>query len=270
MSEERFRFAYFPGCSLESSAKEFDESTREVCEALGVELVEIPDWNCCGATSAHSLDRALSLALPTRNLRLADQMGLDLLAPCAACFSREKLAVLKLAEEGSPLSITARHLIEVLTNPPILERIKGAVKREPSLKVVCYYGCLLARPPELVDFDDPENPQMMDDIVRAIGCEPVDWSFKTDCCGAGLSIARTDVVLKLVGRLIEMAHEAGADCIAVACPMCHSNLDGRQKGAVKRFGGQTMPVLYITELIGMALGLEPQKWFKKHTVPVRF
>jgi len=278
MSEGKLRFAYFPGCSLESSAREFDESTREICKALGVELVEIPDWNCCGATSAHSLDSTLALALPARNLRIADRMGLDMLAPCAACFNREKMTAVQLAEDeslrakfldGKPLSIGVRHLIEVLASPPLLERIKRSVQKKLGLKVVCYYGCLLVRPPDVVSFDDVENPKMMDDIVRAIGCEALDWSFKTDCCGAGLSIARTDLVLKLVARLIEMAHEAGADCISVACPMCHANLDGRQKAAVKRFGIQTMPVLYITELVGMALGLDPERWFKRHMIPVR-
>ncbi|HID55864.1 TPA: hypothetical protein EYP37_05010 [Candidatus Poribacteria bacterium] len=202
-----------------------------------------------------------------------------MMAPCAACFNREKIAAAKLSEEeslrarllgGKPLSIAVHHLIEVLASPPVLEEIKRSVRRELGLKVVCYYGCLLTRPPELVGFDDIENPGMMDDIVRAIGCEALDWSFKTECCGAGLSVSRTDLVLKLVARLIEMAHEVGADCISVACPMCHANLDSRQKAAIERFGGQSMPTLYITELVGMALGLNPEMWFKRHMIPPMF
>jgi heterodisulfide reductase subunit B len=257
--------SYFPGCSLHSTAREYDASTRAVFEALGVELRELADWNCCGSTSAHSINRELSRLLPGRNLEIADRAGLDLLIPCAACYSRSKAAD---AELSAP-RVEINHILEFLEREDILERLESLITAPlTGLRAVCYYGCLTSRPPRVVGTPADENPGSMDRLVELSGATALPWSFKTDCCGAGLSIARRDVVLRLVGRLLAMADEAGADCIVVACTMCHMNLDALQNEAVRLRGSmKPMPVLYISELLGLAME-HPQapRWLDRHLV----
>ncbi len=265
------RFAYFPGCSMHSTAKEYAESLESVCEALDLELVEIPDWNCCGATSAHSLDHKLSIALPARNLALAEQMGLDIAVPCAACYNRLAVANENLKNqpelreeinESLPQkfrgNIKVRPLIEVIVNEVGLSKIAEAVK-EPlsSLKVACYYGCLLVRPPKILGFDDAEDPQSLDRLVKTLGAETVEWPHKTECCGASFSLTRRDIVYKLTGDVLKMAKRAGADCIVTACPLCMSNLDMRQSDIEKMTGEKfDLPVFFFTELMGWAMHLD--------------
>ncbi|HEY75033.1 MAG TPA: heterodisulfide reductase subunit B [Thermoflexia bacterium] len=272
------KFAYYPGCTIGTTAVEFGLSTDAVCEALEVELVELEDWNCCGASSAHSLDHELSLRLPARNVALAQGTGLDIVAPCPACYQHILAADIKLREdeewrremegvlgftydgEGRP-----RHLLEVLSTPEMIEAVRQKVTRPlEGLRVVSYYGCVLVRPPEITGWDDPEHPVRMDLLMEAIGAEPVDWSYKVDCCGASLALSRSDVVTTLSTRLAEAAREAGADVIACACGMCQINLDTRQ--ALE----ERVPVLYFTELMGLAFGLPGVgKWLGKHTVDPR-
>ncbi len=269
------KYTYYPGCTIGTTAVEFGLSTDAICEALGVELVELEDWNCCGASSAHSLDHELALRLPARNIALAQEAGLDIVAPCPACYQhvlqadmelrqnevwrREMEALLGFTYTGRP---RARHLLEVLTEPEVLERIRQKVTRPlTGLKVASYYGCVLVRPPEFTGWDDPEHPMRMDVLMEALGAEPVPWSYKVDCCGASLSLSRSAVVVTLSTRLAKEAQEAGADVIACACGMCQINLDTRQ--ALE----QKIPVLYFTELMGVALGLpQAKKWFGKHMV----
>jgi heterodisulfide reductase subunit B2 len=261
------RIGYYPGCSLHATSREFDESLRATAAALEVELAEIEDWSCCGATSGHATNHLLSVALPARNLALAEEQGLqEVVAPCAACFNRLVSASHALREDAGleqkiqrilarPFANTVRirNVMELyracLTQ--IAEKSAGRLK---GMKVACYYGCLLVRPPGVVAFDDAEQPTSMDEICRATGATPVDWNLKTECCGGAFSLSRTASVIRLGRAILEDARKAGAEALVVACPMCHSNLDFRQ-GAMMQAGGTPMPVLFLSELVGMGLGL---------------
>ncbi len=264
------RIGYYPGCSLHATSREYDESLRAIARGLDLELVEIEDWSCCGATSAHATDHLLSVALPARNLALAEAQGHDeVLAPCAACYNR--LASARHQIGASP-ELAAR-VGEVLARPfanRVAVRSAVEVMRERAatleaavttpltgLKVACYYGCLLVRPPEVCAFDDPEQPTSMEEVVRATGAEAVTWNRRLDCCGGAFSLARTASVLRLGREILDDARRAGARMVVVACPMCHSNLDFRQRATLER-GVEPMPVLFLGELVGLAFGLEPK------------
>jgi heterodisulfide reductase subunit B2 len=265
-------YAYYPGCSLHGTAVEYARSAEAVCHALGLELREIDDWNCCGASSAHVVNPWLAHGLVGRNLRLAQATGLkQLVIPCAACFARfketqhaltdaTKAAVIDEVAGGAvPRDLAVEPLLGILSQPAPLGRIQeGVVRPLSGLKLAPYYGCLLTRPPEVAGFDDPEDPETLDRLLRALGAEVVSWPGKTACCGSSLALSRTDIVLDLSHQLLAWAEEAGADAIATACPMCHSNLDTRQ-GQMRRAGkgDHAMPVYYFTELVGVALGMGP-------------
>jgi heterodisulfide reductase subunit B2 len=271
-------YAFYPGCSLHSTGLEYSLSTRAVFSHLGSELAELADWNCCGASSAHALSHTLALALPARNLAIAQATGKDLVIPCAACFNRMKSIERTLSQDpemraeiedlvGFHFSgeTGIRPVLGVLYEDYGLEAIAGAV-RHPlrGLNLVPYYGCLLVRPPDVVRFDDPENPHIMSDLLRATGAQVHEWSYATDCCGGSLSLSRSDVVQNLVGRLVERAREAGADALVTACPLCQVNLEMRQLSEPK------MPAFYFTELLGLAFGLpEANRWWKKHLIDPR-
>jgi len=266
------RYAYYPGCSLHSTAREYDTSTRAVARALGLSLEEVPDWTCCGASSAHVTDPFLGFALPARTLAQASDMGLDLVAPCAACYGR---LVAARAEAGRHPDFVKRferatgrrpafsgrilNVIELFAEPAVAATLKERVKRPlEGLKVAPYYGCLLVRPPKVTGFDDPERPVAMDRLLESLGATPVDFAFKTECCGASLGISRKELVVELAGRILRAAKRAGAEAVAVVCPLCHTNLDGRQEAAAASHGEPLgLPVYYVTELVGLALGLEP-------------
>ncbi|HHU76248.1 MAG TPA: heterodisulfide reductase subunit B [Firmicutes bacterium] len=267
------RYAYYPGCSLESTGIEYYLSSLAVARKLGVELWEIPEWNCCGASFAHSSSYLLSLALPARNLVLAEKEGLDVVVSCAACYSRLKNAVYEARKSvevkekiGQAIGQEYRaqaevySMIEVFTNHLGLEKVAQAVVRPlEGLRVASYYGCLLVRPPELA-MDDAENPRSLERITMAIGGAPVEWNFKVECCGAFHSTFRPDVGFQMIDRILEDALREGADCIALACPMCMMNLDMRQKDINKmKKSNSYIPVLYFTELMGLALGLAPKE-----------
>jgi len=262
-------YAYYPGCTLRSSAKEYDISARLVCQKLGIELRELEDWACCGASSAHTTSELLSIALPARELQAAEQVGLPLAVACAMCFSRLKHAAHDLADEAKLAQVSGIlgkelrnstqvvHLLQVIggciNTVPLTRRLSG-------LKVACYYGCLLVRPREVMNFDDEENPQMMDRLIETLGAEAIDWDLKVACCGASLPLTRRDIVLKLSHRLLSQARQLGADCVAVACPMCHSNLDAYQKEMETEYGERLgLPILYFTQLVGLALGFSPKQ-----------
>ena len=264
------KLGYFPGCSLHSTAKPYDMSTQEIFKALGMELNEIPDWNCCGATPAHSEDHLLALALPARNLALAEKAGIkEIIAPCAACYSHLKKSAVeaqdkklhqklqKIIEMEYKNSSNVRNILEVLVTLVGLDKIKARVKKPlKGLKVASYYGCLLTRPHKVTQFDHPTNPQTMDDVMRALGADVVEWGAKADCCGASYAVSKTEVVYNLSGHILESAKEAGADVIATACPMCQSNLDTRQSNIEKIFEREfDLPILYVTELIGLSFGI---------------
>lgn len=273
-------YSYYPGCTQLSSAKEYDVSARLVCEKLGIELRELPDWTCCGASAAHTLDEMLSVVVPARNLVIAEKEGLPLATACAMCYSRLKIAAHELGDAKKLdqfKQITGKdfgNTVDVLHFLQILDAEKVSYPVEKplrGLKVACYYGCLLTRPRETVGFDDEEDPHKMDSIMAAVGAESVEWAFKTECCGASLPFSRPDIVLKLSHRILRNAKQAGADCVAVACPMCHSNLDTTQGDMKKAYGDDfALPILYFTQLVGLALGYSPHELgLEKHFVDPR-
>ena len=267
------KYAYYPGCSLHATAVDYNESTEAVAEVLGIELEEVPGWSCCGSTPAHSTDELLATALPAKNLIAAKTISDEMIVCCSACFSRFKFAQKHLEEKEDlreqlagimPVeqaqSVKVRHLIDLLANDVGLEKIEQAKQRDTGLKVACYYGCLLTRPPKVTELDDAEDPHFMDDLLRAAGMETVDWPFKTECCGATFSLTRTETVLRLVADILDMAKEAEVDCISVACPLCHANLDLRQSDVEKKLGIEYgIPIFYFTQLLGMAFGLDTNK-----------
>jgi heterodisulfide reductase subunit B len=266
------KYAYYPGCSLGSTGREYDASLRAVCERLDVELVEPKRWICCGSSAAHAVSHLLALALPLRNLALVRDRGFDeVIVPCAACFSRFRTAQYECARDpavaekarkaaGSDdgLNVKVTHPLELFAREEYAKSIQREVKKElSSLEVVCYYGCLLTRPAKVMQFDTCEYPMSMDNILRRVGVRTLDWSYKTDCCGASLAISQTDVVLRLVRDILENAVAVGAKGVAVACPLCHANLDMRQSQVNERFGTTfETPIFYFTELMGLAFGIE--------------
>ena len=272
--------SYYPGCSLGGVAREYGESTEAVAMMLGIELKELEDWSCCGAASAHVTNDMLALALPARNLGIADKTGLDLVVPCAACYSRLKTAEKELQSGKDIEGISGKYqgdfhikhltdfLWEDVGEKAILEKVKKPLK---GLSPVCYYGCLITRPPKVTDARDPENPESMDNLMKTLGAEVKNWSYKTDCCGGDHVLTLPRVVWKLVQKLLDMAEEAGADSIVAGCPMCQSNLDSRQKEISRETGKKYhVPVFYFTELMGLAFG-DPsvEKWLSRHMVDPR-
>lgn len=267
------KYAYYPGCSSHSTARDMHESAAAVAGRLGIDLVEMDGWSCCGATSAHQTDRILSDALPAANLLLAKDMGLDTVVTCAACYSRMKTAnhevstypeirtkVMEAVGKEYDGSVKVRHFIEILLEDVGLARLRKAFKYSLNgLRVASYYGCLLVRPHGVTHFDDAEDPQSLDRLVEAMGGISLDWPHKVECCGGGLSLTRVDVAADLSAKIVDAAEASGADCIAVACPMCQASLDLRRKDIDAVLGRKnSIPVMYITQLLGLCLGL-PEK-----------
>jgi heterodisulfide reductase subunit B len=274
---------YYPGCSLGGTAREYDISVRKMCELLDIRLEEIPDWNCCGATSAHATSHRLGLLLPARNQALADAAGMDyVLAPCAACQNRQVTTRRSLIDSeelrlevksatgieptGRAAFIGVTQLLEGYSQEELARRVKRPLK---DLSLACYYGCLLVRPMEAMSFDDPENPLKMEQIITTLGGTPVDWDFKIECCGAGLTLAQQEMVEDLTHSIARNAAVNGAKAFVVACPLCHANLDMRQEGMRKRYEDiESMPVYYISELVAVACGADPEEVaVGKHFVP---
>jgi len=264
---------YYPGCSLEGSGIELDLSIRALTNLAGVELREVEDWNCCGASTAHGLNHDLAVALPYRVLALAEAQGLtEILAPCAACFSRLKGTVVRLrrnpellekmaALTGHPCrnSVSVMNVLEYLNRllkDGLADKLTSPLK---GVKVAPYYGCLLSRGEDIIEGEDAENPTGMEAAIRAAGCEPVRWNFATECCGGAFSLAKSEAVVDLAAAILADAEAAGARMIVAGCPMCHNNLDMRQS-AVLAAGRLTrsMPVLYASELLGLAAGIAPK------------
>jgi heterodisulfide reductase subunit B len=274
------RIGYYPGCSLESTAKEYDLSFRAVASKVGVELVEIPDWSCCGASSAHAVDPLLAAALPARNLMIAEAMELDVTAPCAACFLRLMQAKKRMDEDvsvreeiekalGRQYRGTANvyHPLTVFSQEEVEERIqRSIVNTLKDLKVVCYYGCYLVRPPDITRLDDPENPIVMDELIKLTGAEALDWAWKVDCCGGSHALLAPELVEPLVNEIAGGARKAGAHAIVTACPLCQSNMETRQKGP------NVLPIFYFTELLGLAMGLKKEAagWLRRHLMRPQF
>jgi heterodisulfide reductase subunit B2 len=268
------KYAYYPGCSSHSTARDMHESSIAVAAALGIELAEIKGWTCCGASAAHQTDRVLAASLAAANLALCKEMGLDMVVNCAACYSRSKFANYEVSNYpamresvgkalGKPYdgSVPVRHFVEVLTKDFGTAKLRKSLKQSLNgLKVACYYGCYLVRPPEVTQFDNPENPTILESLVEVMGGESLEWPGKVDCCGGGLNLTRTDITIQRSKAIIDMAKEAGAECITVACPMCQTSLDLRQKDIEKATGKRyDMPIVYITQLLGICLGISPKE-----------
>ncbi|HIE51115.1 MAG TPA: heterodisulfide reductase subunit B [Armatimonadetes bacterium] len=268
------KYAYYPGCSLHGLAQEYERSALSVGEALGVTLEELTDWACCGATPAHATNHLLSVALPAWTLaqvpRNGDQPPI-LVTACAACFNRLRTANYQLwADEGLRAQVEevaeieckgpveVRHLLDILHTEVGLTALQERVARPlEGLKVACYYGCLLTRPPKITASPNPENPQTMEELLTAVGATCVNWPYKTECCGGTLSLSRPDLVYKLVNDLLREAKEAEAEALAVACPLCQANLDLRQSDVERRYQtSYNLPIFYFTQLLGLALGLD--------------
>ncbi len=266
------KVGFYPGCSLNGTSKEYNESVRSIATAFGIELHELKDWNCCGATAAHSINRNLSLALPARILSLAEKQGLEeIVVPCASCYNRLAVTQHMLQNDDNTrdeilqiVGIPSKYNVKILNVMQFIEKyiteaLPSRIVEKLDRKVACYYGCLLIRPNNILKFDRIEDPQSMDNIMRVIGAQPINWAFKTECCGAGLSVSKPEVIGKLSGRIISDATQRGADMIIVACPMCHANLDMRRP-VINRYLNResNIPVIYITQAIGLAIGLKPE------------
>jgi heterodisulfide reductase subunit B len=267
------KISFYPGCSLEGMANDYAMSVVAVFQALGIDLIEIDDWSCCGATAAHSLSETLSVALPARNLALAEKMGLDIVAPCANCFNRLRYSqqMVKKRIVDIPWDLTGdirvHDITRFLAEPEMLRRVRERMlKPLKGLRVVCYYGCQMVRHPSITGFTDYENPRTLDLLVSAAGAESIDWSYKSTCCGASIGIGRKDIQQTLTRRILDKARQAGAEAVVVSCPLCQSNLDVFQKD----LKGGSLPVFYFTELLRLAFDKAAEaRWFKQHlTNPV--
>ncbi len=265
------RYAYYPGCSLEATAHEYDVSTRRVLERLGVELVEIPDWTCCGASAAEAVSELLSLALPARNLALAakELPGLDVLVPCSACYLNLLRVIRKCGQDPNlhervnqalsidqlhlPEGIRVRHILDVLVNDVGSKRITGEASRFLEGVVLApYYGCQILRPYPV--FDDPERPRSMVGVLQALGATVLEWDYAGKCCGASLMATHQKAALRDVRNILEAAREA--DAIVTVCPMCHMNLEAYQKDALGNdYGSGRRNIVYLPQLMGLAMGM---------------
>jgi heterodisulfide reductase subunit B len=278
------RYAYYPGCSSDTTGKEYEATVRIVCKNLGIELVDIPDWSCCGATAAHGKSHLLNTALPARNLALAEEMGLDVVTPCAACYqqlataNKEMKENQQIAEKVNQATgknyqgtIKVKSIVEVIGSlePDIIKA--QMVKPLKGLKIAAYYGCLMVRPPSVTGFDDAENPMFLDNLMRLAGAETMDWPHKTECCGGALQVSNEHIVVKLLDKIYKEALKSGANCMVAACPLCHFNLDGCQS-TCNRLLGTTyeIPIFYFTQLLGLAMGLNQQELqFNSHFTDTR-
>jgi heterodisulfide reductase subunit B len=265
------KLSYYPGCSLLGTAFDYDKSVREICSGIGVELVEIPDWNCCGASSAHMTDHEVGIRLPMRNLLQNSALGLDILVPCAACYQRLKAADKALradprywdVRDYSP-GFSIIHISSFLARQDILELIReNSVTGLGEMPLACYYGCLSLRNPRITDAENWEQPKNLEKITSAMGGRPVSWSHRTECCSGSLTMTRPDIAEKLVGDIVGAARKAGASAMVTDCPMCQANVESRQQ----EDANAAMPVFFITELIAATLsGLYPAKQEKLHLV----
>ncbi len=275
---------FYPGCSLTGTSREYAESVEALCEELGITLQQIPDWNCCGATAAHNMNKELSISLPARILALAEKAGMtEIVVPCAACYSRLSVCrhelqhdealkarvseIIEMPYEGKVQILNVIQMLQKYAVDKITEKIKTPFEH----KVACYYGCLLVRPHDVLQFDRVEQPETMDILMQQIGATPLDWAFKTECCGAGFSVSQPGIVGKLSGKVLKDAADRGAEAMIVACPMCHANLDMRRPAITSYLQKKIdIPVLYITQAIGLAMGISREKLgLPRHFVPVK-
>jgi heterodisulfide reductase subunit B len=263
--------AYYPGCSLESSSKEYQLSAKTVCEQMGINLVKIEDWNCCGALEVSSLSPILSLALPARNLKIASKVSDKLVVACNACFNN-LMTVQDKINNNTELNekicqilnfkfreIEIIHLLDLIYNEVGLEKIEELVKKPlKGLKTVSYYGCLSVRPSKIMKSEDPDNPTYIDEIISILGGEPLEFVHKTKCCGGGLLMTYREIALNLTQQILTEANQRSAQCILVTCPLCHMTLETLTDKIKSNFKTK-IPILFFTQILGLSLGIEPKK-----------
>jgi len=283
--ERNMKFAYFPGCTLETKAIGFDRSARQVAGELDVDLVTLPEWNCCGATFPLSTDNLLDIVGPARNLVSAAEAGEStLVVACATCFNVLRRTNHALQQNDETLEkinfflerpvdyagqVQVRHLLDIFDHEVGQEKI--AQRAQPGLgglRVAAYYGCMLLRPADEIALDDPEQPDIMDRLFRSMGAETVDFPHRGECCGAYLTVRSPEASMEITHRILTAAVNAGADVIATACPLCQFNLDWLQNRMTQAYAGfQKIPILYFTQLMGLAMGLDATGYeFEKHYV----
>jgi heterodisulfide reductase subunit B len=284
MPDKKIRhYAYYPGCSLEATSKQYDTSLRAIAPIMGLELHEIEDWNCCGASAYMSTDQIMGFALAARNLVLAERMNMDILAPCAACYAvlkktnnyfkddpkvehevNDALAAAGLEYKGG---VKVKHLLDVMVNDyeryEITDLIKNNLK---GMKLAPYYGCMVVRPTP--SFDDPWQPTTMDKLLADLGAKVVNYPLKTKCCGGTFISTHEPIALRLVHNLLRNAIDNGADAIVTICPLCQFNLDNYQDKINSIYNDNTrIPVVYLSQILGIAFGLKPDELgIQKHAV----
>jgi heterodisulfide reductase subunit B len=268
------KYSYYPGCAQHGTAVDYRMSVEAIFKRFGIELEEIKNWNCCGAL--HVDDRSTRVALSARTL--AATKGLDIATPCNLCYSNLMRANTALEDSDLKNRVNGalatkyegnakpKHLLEVVVKDLGFMKLSEHVKKPLKIKAVPYYGCLLTRPEN--KFDSPENPKSLDNLIAALGAEPVKYFYKTKCCGGPILITNEDLALELAKDLLMMAADSGADCMVVTCPMCHLQLDGKQKAVEAKFNIKIdMPIIYFTQLIGIAMGIPPKELgLDKHLV----
>ncbi len=272
VGSKKLRYAYFPGCSSKSSSIEYHISTKNLAEELGIELIELVEANCCGTHAIEDYNEKTWLSLNARNLSLAEKLGLDILTICSSCFLNTKKANKMIKEKPEVKeevnhvlnkigreyngNVRVKHILGVLVNDYGLENLEKKIKRELDIRVAPYYGCQILRPPEIVNFDDPEQPKTFERLIEAIGCEVADFPEKIDCCGAPLTLVEPKLHWEMVKKILKGVEKTKADCIATVCPLCHFALDSNQLV----FGLESkIPVLHVTQLVGIAVGLPSNK-----------
>lgn len=282
------KYAYYPGCTLSTKAKNLDNSARKATASLGVELVELPRWNCCGAAFPLVIDNLMPLLAPARILADAEKEGEKLVTICSFCYNVLKRTDALLREdvekrekinrflEDEQKQYTGRtkvvHLLELLRDDVGFENIKDKLKKDlANLRVTSYYGCQLLRPVEELQFDDPENPHIMEEFLKSLGGEVINTPYKTECCGSYLSLSSEDVAIDCSYRILTSAVKNGAEAVSVSCPLCYFNLDQNQKKMEEKISGfNKIPVFYFTQLLSIALNIEPEiNRFDLHSVNPR-
>ena len=274
-TNDRMSFAYYPGCSTRSANRAYDLSTRNVARTLGIELEELDDWNCCGATAYMAINEKRSFVLSARNLALAEKTGKDLVAICNGCYLALRKTSKYIAENPQLRAdidralaaggmsyaghVSVRHFLDVVVTDLGEQAVSQCVSRPlTGLKVAPYYGCQIGRP--FAEIDDAEDPQMLNRLIGWLGGEAADFSLKAKCCGGMMMTTRTEIGRDLTGKVLAAAVDKGADCIITACPLCQMNLEGYQAAVSKAMGAELrIPVLYFTQLMGVALGLSSEE-----------
>ncbi len=279
------KVSYFPGCTLNTTGKGFDNAVRASAAAVGLELVELPEWNCCGATYPLIIDNMLELAAPAHVLVAAQDQGSTVTTACTTCYNvlkrtnrfireheeeRERINAFIEAEYSGEVEV--KDILHLLRDDVGFDVVQEKVQKPlKNLLVASYYGCMVLRPPDEVAYDDPDHPQSLDDLMAALGATPVDFPHKNECCGAYLAVKDPEVTREMVYTILKSAQMAGAEALATNCPLCQFNLDKQQAEMRKSHAGyQPIPIFYFSQLMGIALGLDASDYgWSRHYIDAR-